>query len=222
MTQEAVGGLRYQKAQRLREELIATALRLFEEQGFEQTTVQQIADAVEVSRRTFHRHFPSKESVIFDHESFLVTGIVAALERRPPHESAITALRGVICEELLASEYAELLQPYVDNVRRVRKLLTANPVLRRANFTGGMERMQALASGFAARAGSPDSDLRPQLAAAGCFAALTVGLDQWTAGRDHSVAGLRTMLDAVLESMQHGPDILAAEQPSKSDSEAPH
>lgn len=58
-------GLRRRKKQRNRERLIEAARSLFMEHGFEGTTIDAIADAAGVSRRTFFRYFPSKESVAF-------------------------------------------------------------------------------------------------------------------------------------------------------------
>ncbi|WP_344867257.1 TetR/AcrR family transcriptional regulator [Amycolatopsis ultiminotia] len=54
-----------QRKRRTRQLLIETALRLFAEQGYEQTTVAQIAAAADVATKTFFNHFPSKEDVVF-------------------------------------------------------------------------------------------------------------------------------------------------------------
>lgn len=57
--------LRERKKKKTRELLHETALRLFAQQGFEATTVEQLTLEAGVSRRTFFRYFPSKEAVAF-------------------------------------------------------------------------------------------------------------------------------------------------------------
>lgn len=76
-----------------RAEIAATAVRLFAEHGFEATTVDQIAAAVGISRRSFFHYFGSKEDVVLGDTDALGETVRAALEARPPEESAWTAIR---------------------------------------------------------------------------------------------------------------------------------
>ncbi|QIS09541.1 TetR/AcrR family transcriptional regulator [Nocardia arthritidis] len=200
-------GLREREKTRVRGQLIDTALRLFERQGFEQTTVQQIADAVHVSRRTFHRHFPSKMAVVFAHEEDLMAQLLSALDRRPPGESALTALRHAVRDLLLDTDDRQRLDRQADTARRARHVLVTNPQLRQENFTGAMSRKHALTQRFAARSGLPETDLRPQLAAATSFTAFAVALDNWTLGADHSITALHRILDTTITALQHGLDV---------------
>ena len=59
-------GLRERKKIKLRRSVQSEALRLFAEQGYEDTTVEQIADAADISTTTFYRYFPTKEDVVLD------------------------------------------------------------------------------------------------------------------------------------------------------------
>ena len=83
---DEVAGLRDRKRQRTRQALIDTAMRLFAEKGYEQTTVAEIAAAAEVSTKTFFNHFASKDEVLFPHLSARVEGAVAVIEQRNPSE----------------------------------------------------------------------------------------------------------------------------------------
>lgn len=91
-------GSRRAAAQRLtmRRKLAAAAMELFATKGYEATTVDEIAAAAGVARRTFFRHFRSKEEAIFpDHDDTLVRA-AGVLEAAPAHENPLdTVCRGI-------------------------------------------------------------------------------------------------------------------------------
>lgn len=91
-------GTRRATAQRLamRRKLAAAAMELFATQGYEATTVDEIAARAGVARRTFFRHFRSKEEAIFpDHDDTLVRA-ADVLDAAPPHEHPLdTVCRGI-------------------------------------------------------------------------------------------------------------------------------
>jgi AcrR family transcriptional regulator len=74
-------------------EITAHAMRLFEEQGFEATTVEQIAAAAGISSRSFFRYFAAKEDVVIGDPLPAGELIRSALQSRPPEEAAGAALR---------------------------------------------------------------------------------------------------------------------------------
>jgi AcrR family transcriptional regulator len=86
------GGLRERKKARTRAAIREHALRLFREQGYSATTIEQIAAAAEVSPATFFRYFPTKEDVVLQDDVDIVT--LAALQDQPLDLAPIAAFRG--------------------------------------------------------------------------------------------------------------------------------
>lgn len=86
-------GLRERTRNAVRAQLGQTAVKLFVEQGFEATTVEQIAAATGLSRRSFHRYFAGKEDVLAQWFAEMGQKIAAELEARPAGEPPWYALR---------------------------------------------------------------------------------------------------------------------------------
>ena len=98
MKRLAPGGLRERKKQKTREAIQREAMRLFQEQGYEVTTIEQIAEAAEISPSTFFNYFPTKEDVvILDPYDPLFVSVFLG---RPPDESLGQALRHTFTEGL--------------------------------------------------------------------------------------------------------------------------
>lgn len=77
----------------VRAEITETAMALFVERGFESTTIEQIAAAAGISRRSFFRYFDTKEDVVLGDLAALGEQVKTALEARPADEPAWAALR---------------------------------------------------------------------------------------------------------------------------------
>ncbi|GAB2906967.1 hypothetical protein GCM10027203_02310 [Nonomuraea fastidiosa] len=88
-----VEGLRERKKQRTRQALIQAALRLFEEKGYEETTLAEIAAEAEVSTRTFFSYFASKEDVLFFDSQQRLDRAMTRLAAKTPDQTVADLLR---------------------------------------------------------------------------------------------------------------------------------
>ncbi len=94
--------MRDRKAKETRARIARTALELFISQGYAETTLDQIAEAADVGRRTIFDHFPSKEAMLFDHLVVRNEVAVKHLQDRPPSEPTVFSLYAVmreLCEQ---------------------------------------------------------------------------------------------------------------------------
>ncbi|MEU0546064.1 TetR family transcriptional regulator [Nocardia sp. NPDC005978] len=98
-------GLRERKKERTRSTIRREAFRLFHEQGYAATTVEQIADAAEISPSTFFRYFPSKEQVVLADD--LDPIMIQRFRDQPVELSALEAFRRATLESFEALDPAE-------------------------------------------------------------------------------------------------------------------
>jgi AcrR family transcriptional regulator len=98
-------GLRERKKVKTRATIRTEAFRLFREQGFQATTVEQIAAAAEVSPATFFRYFSTKEDVVFHNDFKLVT--MQELTAQPARLSPVAAYRAAVAAGFAAMTPAE-------------------------------------------------------------------------------------------------------------------
>jgi AcrR family transcriptional regulator len=99
-------GLRERKKARTRASLREHALRLFREQGYQATTVEQIAAAAEVSPSTFFRYFPTKEDLVLQDD--MDGRMIEALERQPASLGPVAAVRAATREVFASYSAADL------------------------------------------------------------------------------------------------------------------
>jgi AcrR family transcriptional regulator len=93
---QIVVGLRERKKARTREALHEAAMDLFSRQGFDRTTVEEIAAACEMSPRTFFRYFPTKEDVLFGDSEQRSTTLVETLVAQPPDLPPLAAIHAAM------------------------------------------------------------------------------------------------------------------------------
>ncbi|WP_433177786.1 TetR family transcriptional regulator [Actinoallomurus sp. CA-150999] len=145
------GGLRARKKARTRAAIQREALRLFTENGYDATTVEQVADAAEVAPSTVFRYFPTKEDlVISDAYDPLV---YAAFEAQPPELSVVQALRGA-----LRATLGELSPEELAEGRERTTLMLSVPALRGAGLGNFTATMMTVADLVAKRIGRDPDD----------------------------------------------------------------
>lgn len=132
---ETALGLRERKKQRTRTTIVDVAARLCAVQGYDKTTVDQIAAAADISPRTFSRYFPNKEAVIGALIEEFAEHVAAALIRQPHDITEHEVLVRAHLEVLRAAERGEPGALSFDRVNGFLQIVNASPLLGLAAFT---------------------------------------------------------------------------------------
>jgi AcrR family transcriptional regulator len=128
----AIPGLRERKKQRTRSMLIDAAVQLCEKQGFDKTTVDQIAAVADVSPRTFSRYFATKDAVILALIDDMVDAIAAQLERQPPDMAELEALLAAHVDMVRATASAPPDGFTTERLKTTARIVNSSPALRLA------------------------------------------------------------------------------------------
>ena len=144
-------GLRERKKARTRAAIRQHALRLFREQGYDATTVEQIAEAAEVSPSTFFRYFPTKEDVVLQDDLDLVW--MDAFRAQPRDLGPIAAMRAAV-----RAAFADLAADDLEQLREAMDLAVAVPAVRARMLEEMARTSQRIAEAVAERSGRNASD----------------------------------------------------------------
>ncbi|MFG3031830.1 TetR family transcriptional regulator [Streptomyces sp. NPDC048253] len=199
--------LRERKKQRTRDALLRAAVELFTSQGYEGTTVDEIAAAVDVSQRTFFRYFAGKDEAALALVEMTVERFAEAVRARPPHEPPLEALRQAVLEGWYSiNEVVESVVP-VELYLRMYRVIESTPVLLAAHLRRSVEVEEDLARVIAEREGlDVDADPRPRLAVAVFSGVMRVTERQWSTGADFSLDRIRALTTLYLDGV--GPALL--------------
>jgi AcrR family transcriptional regulator len=191
-------GLRQRKKQKTHETIIRVALELFAEQGYERTTIAEIAEAAEISPRTIFAYFPSKEDIVFYDLSELHERLAVALRDRPESATALDVLREFIVASLTPDETHKLRRCVVATDEALQRS-------KRARFAP-LERLLVEAIAEDLRAGP--EDIRPQIVAASLIAAFTAVHDPEAELQPYSQEQALAVIDDVLSFLRGGLEAL--------------
>ena len=180
---EPRASLRERKKLATRQSLRRIALDLIAERGFAHVTVEDIAEAADVSPRTFFNYFPSKEAALFGADPDRVAALRERVVREAPGEPVLEALRMVMASEAqrVADELSELGGDPADWLRRIKEART-DPHLRAAQAAQMAMLERAVVEGLAERLGTdPERDPYPGLLAATAAGVLRASITFWAA-----------------------------------------
>jgi AcrR family transcriptional regulator len=189
-------GLRERKKIETLHRLQEEALRLFDEQGYDATTIEQIAAAAGVSPSTFYRYFPTKEDVVVQDEYDPL--IVNVFESQSADDAPLDALRTV-----LRVLFAEFTEQDVERVRRRVRLIFAVPALRARQVQQTTATEALLARMVAERTGRAPDELEIRHFTALIVTSWTVAISAW-AETDGGKDELAAMLDRCLAHLEAG------------------
>ncbi|GAA0844836.1 TetR family transcriptional regulator [Streptosporangium amethystogenes subsp. fukuiense] len=189
-------GLRERKKQKTRLALIDAALSLFLEQGYEATTVDQIAAAVDVSPRTFFRYFATKEDVALSLAADGQEAMLAELATRPADEAPFTALSHAVRAMVTMLQEGDL----DDTARflRAREVIDATPALFAGSVRRLMENERRLIAEISRRQGTGPGDLLPHFVVALFTAVARVGFELCEPADLDDVNALAARLESTL------------------------
>jgi AcrR family transcriptional regulator len=186
-------GLRERKKARTRWAIQEHALRLFAEQGYEKTTVDQIAAAAEVSPSTFFRYFPTKEDVVIQDEFDDL--FVEAFRQAGAAPEPLEALRRAALDVVTGIDAVEVAK----GIQRAQ-LILREPALRARSMDNALTGFDDACHAFAEGLGRTADDLGVQVFVGACIGAFLPLLHHWVAAG--GTTELRTIVERAIASAQ--------------------
>ncbi|MGO1948410.1 MAG: TetR family transcriptional regulator [Mycobacteriaceae bacterium] len=191
-------GLRDVTRDAVRSRIAGVALVLFERDGFDAVTVEQIAAEVGMSARSFHRYFPAKEDAVIGNPERYRNDLTEAFSERPDDEPVWESLREGFTGMVVRADEDP------DRGRRSVRVMMSTPSLRARNLEKHLSMADALTPRVIERlhcTDAGDAELRAAVllkAALGCF---EVAIERWAASDEDAPALLRQSFDALASQM---------------------
>ncbi len=196
---EVQGGLRERKKARTRASIREHALRLFREQTYQRTTVEQIAAAAEVSPSTFFRYFPTKEDIVLQDD--MDTRMIEALERQPAGLGPLGAVRAATREVFTSYTQADL-----DLLGETTALTMNVPEIRARAMDEFARTISVIGEALAKRAGRSADDLAVRTTAGaiiGVIMSITMPWEGWASDR-RTIEDMFERIDQALALLEAG------------------
>jgi len=192
--------LRERKKLKTRIAIRNATYELIEEQGYDATTVEQIADRAEVSPSTVFRYFPTKEDIVLTDEYDPIAEDL--LRSRPADESLLDSLRSIIRQSMTMAMTDD--PGFVEREMKLRlRLMTEVPAVRSRVMESMSLTGRLLCRAIAERTGRDENDLEVRVYTMGLMGALLEASIYWT---EHDYQGdLLDLLDRTLATFKDLP-----------------
>ncbi|TDU04499.1 TetR family transcriptional regulator [Streptomyces sp. 846.5] len=188
-------GLRERKKLKTRRAIRAAAFRLFSTQGYDATTVDQIAADADVSPSTFFRYFPTKEDLVITDDYDPV--MEAALRARPLGEPVMESVRQAILPPLRRIMEAES----EDMLLRMR-LLNEVPAIRSRSVLEMLRSRDVIVAVLAERTGRPEDDLGLRALVSATLSACSEAVEYWF--RNDGAGNVADLCEQALKAVAEG------------------
>ncbi|MFI0710044.1 TetR/AcrR family transcriptional regulator [Streptomyces inhibens] len=162
------------RRQETRLEIAETAAALFSDQGYDATTVEDIASAAGISLRTFYRYCAAKEDALTPVLTSGVGLLVDALTTRPVDEPLTSAVQAAFDSSASARRLAD-----PEQARRLVRIMATVPAIRMRWLAAGRDMQDQLVPVLAARKGAPEDSMEVRLLACALIDALSVAMEHW-------------------------------------------
>lgn len=193
-TAEPAGGLRERKKAKTKLAIQQHAVRLFREQGYAATTVEQVADAAEVSPSTVFRYFPTKEDLVVTDDYDPV--IYAAFQAQPPERNLIQAWRYA-----LRDAFKQMTRVDIETQLDRGRLLLSVPELWGATLHNTQETLEIITRLSAERVGRPADDPSVLATVGAIFGVMMTAALNWVRTEDPLIV---ETLDNALAQLDEG------------------
>jgi AcrR family transcriptional regulator len=185
---------RQRKKTATRDRIRASALRLFREQGYDATTVEQIAAAAGVSHMTFFRYFPAKEDVaLSDSYDPLIASHIA---QTPATWPVIRRIRAVLAEGL-----RQVYDTDRDTLLAQNKLIISTPALRERLWASQIEAQELILQALGAGQHDPHPSFQDRVTVAACLAAATTAILTWV--ENDGTPELPDLIEQAFDTLAH-------------------
>lgn len=185
-------GLRARKRRETQQRITQAGIGLFIQKGYEATTLDEIAAAAGISRRSFFHHFTSKDEILLSLQASVGDMIVAALRAAPPDLAPIDAARAAmvqVCAQLPA-----------DDMIVIDRLMRSNAAVQARKQASYVQQETALFAALRDRWPAPDRETGLRLIATLAIGAMRLAVDRFSqeAGR----RSLATLLDEAFDAVK--------------------